>query len=57
MAGRFFLIALVVALVALGLRVLQLGASIALLWIAGVAGLIALVLGLVTLAQRRMQDR
>lgn len=49
MAGRLFLI---VALVALGLRVLQLGASLGLLVVAAVAGLIALALGLVTIMRR-----
>ena len=41
------------AVVALALRLLQLGASLALLVVAVISGLIALVLGGLTLMQRR----
>jgi len=53
MLGRFFAIAALVAVVALALRLLQLGASLLLLVVAAVSGLIALVLGALMLMQRR----
>jgi hypothetical protein len=53
MLGRFFAIAALVAVVALALRLLQLGASLLLLAVAAVSGLIALVLGALMLMQRR----
>ena len=56
MLGRFFAIAALVAVVALALRLLQLGASLLLLVVAAVSGLIALVLGALMLMQRRADD-
>jgi hypothetical protein len=53
MLGRLFVVAAAVAVVALVLRLLQLGASVALLVVAVISGLIALVLGGLTLMQRR----
>ena len=53
MLGRLFAVAALVAVVALALRVLQLGASVALLAVAAVSGLIALALGAAMLARRR----
>ena len=53
MLGRLFAVAALVAVVALALRLLQLGASLLLLVVAAVSGLIALVLGAMWLMQRR----
>ena len=53
MLGRFFAAAALVAVVGLALRLLQLGASLLLLVVAAVSGLIALVLGALMLMQRR----
>ena len=53
MLGRLFAVAALVAVVALALRLLQLGASLVLLVVAAVSGLIALVLGALMLMQRR----
>jgi len=53
MLGRLFVVAAAVAVMALVLRLLQLGASVALLVVAVISGLIALVLGALTLMQRR----
>ena len=56
MLGRLFVVAALVAVVALVLRLLQLGASLLLLVVAAVSGLIALVLGALMLMQRRAND-
>ena len=53
MLGRLFAVAALVAVVALALRVLQLGASLALLVVSAVAWLLALALGYVWLTRRR----
>ena len=51
--GRIFAVAALVAVAALLLRLLQLGASLLLLVVAALSGLIALVLGAMWLTRRR----
>jgi hypothetical protein len=51
--GRLFAVAALVAVVALALRLFQLGASLVLVVVAAVSGLIALVLGALWLMGRR----
>jgi hypothetical protein len=53
MLGRVFMVATLVAIAALVLRLLQLGASLLLLVVAVISGLVALVLGALMLMQRR----
>jgi hypothetical protein len=53
MLGRVFMVAALVAIAALVLRLLQLGASLLLLVVAVISGLVALVLGALMLMQRR----
>ena len=57
MLGRLFVVAAAVAVMALVLRLLQLGASVALLVVAVISGLIALVLGALTLDAAARRSR